>query len=179
MEDISDIQKLAGVPPLISPLLMPLSLLQQAGMEIMTALPPPPGMVAMQTTGEGTATAPVSRTVTPDKRKTRIKTKNDYTIRRSEIVLDEDTPGELEELMVRSTSVFSVELHVNGAMSWSKSMSELIDLSEDVYGITAVYRDGIYRFGLSDINFESIFIRVYLAGSGAFDIYSRVGPING
>lgn len=169
MDDLSEIQKLAGVPPLIAPLLMPLSILQQAGMD----------MITMQTRGEVTATAPVSRTVTPDKRKTRIKTRNDITIRRSEIVLDEDTPGELEELMVRSTSMFSVELHVNGVMAWSKSMAELINLSEDVSGITAVYRDSIYRFGISDIYFESIFIRVYLAGSGTFDTYSRVGPING
>ena len=181
MADISEIHKLAGIPPLLSPLLMPLSLLQQAGMDVMMALPPLPGMVVMQTTGEETedATAPVSRTEIPDKRRTMIHTKNDYTIRRSEIVLDEDTPGELEELMVRSTSVFSVELHVNGAMAWSKSMPELIDLSEDVYGITAMYRDGIYRFGISKIDFESIFVRVFLAGSGTFDIYSKVGPAHG
>ena len=180
MADISEIHKRAGVPPLLSPLLMPLSLLQQAGMDMMTALPPLPGMVVMQTTEGETATAPepVPRSY-QDKRKTLIHTKNDYTIRRSEIVLNEDTPGELEELMVRSTSVFSVELQVNGAMAWSKSMPELIDLSEDVYGITAMYRDGIYRFGISKIDFESIFVRVFLAGTGTFDIYSKVGPAHG
>ena len=94
-------------------------------------------------------------------------------------MIDEDTPGELEELMVRSTSVFSVELHVNGEMSWSKSIAELIDLSEDVNGITAAYRDSIYRFGISKIGFDSIFVRVFLAGTGTFDIYSKVGPSHG
>lgn len=180
MDDPSEIHKLAGVPPMLSPLLMPLSMAQKTVHDLMTALPPPPGMVVMQATGEETNTeaAPVRSTEPIHKRKTRIRQKSNYMIRRSEVVLDEDTPGELEELMVRSTSAFSVELHVNGEMSWSKSMAELIDISEDVDGITAALRNGIYRFGISKIDFESIFVRVFLAETGAFDIYTKVGPIH-
>ncbi len=179
MDDLSEIHKLAGVPPMLSPFLMPLSLAQKTVSDMMAALPPPPGMVVMQTTEKGTETAPVRSPAPIDKRNTRIRQTSDYTIRRSEVVLEDDVPGELEELMVRSTSTFSVELHVNGEMAWQKSMAELIDLSEDVNGITAAFRGGIYRFGISKIAFESIFVRVFLPGTGIFDIYSKVGPSHG
>jgi hypothetical protein len=180
-DDLSEIHKLAGVPPMLSPLLMPFTIAQKTASDLMMALPPPPGMVVMQTTEEAkkTETAPVRSAEPIDKIKTRIRQTSDYTIRRSEVVFEEGTPGELEELMVRSTSAFSVELHINGAMSWQKSMAELIDLSEDVNGITAAYRDGIYRFSISKIDFESIFVRVFLPGTGTFDIYSKVGPQHG
>lgn len=182
MEDISEIHRIAGVPPLISPLLMPFSVLQQTAFGMITALPPLPGMVVMQATEDTedeTETAPVRRNEPLDKRKTAINQKHDYTIRRSEILLDENSPGELEELMVRSSSKFSVELLVNGVMAYSKSISDLIDLSEDVNGITAAYRSGIYRFSIGKIEFESIFVRVYLSGTGVFDTYTKVGAKHG
>ena len=121
-------------------------------------------------------TARLERRPEPDQKpspRTRIFQQHNYTIRRSEIILDE-TDGELEELMIKSTSEFSIELNVDGILLLHKSMTELISVSEDIGYIVAVLRDGYYRFSITDIIFEKIFMRVFLDGTGTFDIYRKV-----
>jgi hypothetical protein len=99
--------------------------------------------------------------------------RSNYTIRRSDIILD-DVNGDLEELMVKSSSEFSIEINADGRQLIHKSVTELIDISEDVGDIVAVLRDGVYRFNIRNIRFDSIFVRVFLAGTGSFGIYYKV-----
>ena len=102
--------------------------------------------------------------------RTNITQRNNITIRRSSIVLDE-TDGELKEMMIKSTSSFGIELEVNGKQLIHKTMPELIEVSEDIGYIIAVLRDGYYRFSITDILFDHIFMRIFLDGNGTFDIY--------
>jgi len=109
--------------------------------------------------------------VNPEKTtRTRIVQRNDITIRRSSIVLDE-TDGELKEMMIKSASSFGIELEVNGKQLIHKTMPELIEVSEDIGYIVAVLRGGVYRFSITDIIFDHIFMRIFLDGNGTFDIY--------
>lgn len=109
--------------------------------------------------------------VNPEKTtRTRIIQRNNITVRRSSIILDE-TDGELKEMMVKSTSSFGIELEVNGRQLIHKTMPELIEVSEDIGYIVAVLRDGYYRFSITDILFDHIFMRIFLDGNGTFDIY--------
>jgi hypothetical protein len=111
---------------------------------------------------------------TPVKRsKPIIFQRSNYTIRKSDIILDDEN-GDLEELMVKSSSEFSIEINVDGRQLMHKSMTELIAVSEDIGNIVAVLRDGVYRFNIRDIRFDSIFVRVFLTGTGTFDIYYKV-----
>lgn len=102
--------------------------------------------------------------------RTKIVQRNDITIRRSSIVLDE-TDGELSEMMIKSTSSFGIELEVNGRQLIHKTMPELIEVSEDIGYIVAVLRGGYYRFSITNILFDHIFMRIFLDGNGTFDIY--------
>ena len=95
------------------------------------------------------------------------------TIRRSSIVLDE-TDGKLSEMMIKSTSSFGIELEVNGKQLIHKTMPELIEVSEDIGYLVAVLRGGYYRFSITDIIFDHIFMRIFLVGNGIFDIYYNV-----
>lgn len=99
--------------------------------------------------------------------------RNNYIIRRSDIILNEEN-GHLEELMVKSASEFSLEINVDGRQLIHKSMTELIEVSEDISDIVAVLRGGVYRFNIRDLGFNSIFVRVFLTGTGTFDIYHKV-----
>lgn len=100
----------------------------------------------------------------------KIVQRDGITIRRSSVVLDE-TDGELKEMMVKSTSSFGIELEVNDRQLIHKTMPELIEVSEDVGYIVAVLRGGYYRFSITDIVFDHIFMRIFLDGNGKFDIY--------
>lgn len=109
--------------------------------------------------------------VNPEKStRTKITQRNNITIRRSSIVLDE-TDGELKEMMIKSTSSFGIELEVNDKQLIHKTMPELIEVSEDIGYIVAVLRDGYYRFSITGILFDHIFMRIFLDGNGTFDIY--------
>jgi len=109
--------------------------------------------------------------VNPEKStRTSIVQRNDITIKRSSIVLDE-TDGELKEMMIKSTSSFGIELEVNGKQLIHKTMPELIEVSEDIGYIVAVLRGGYYRFSITGIVFDHIFMRIFLDGNGTFDIY--------
>lgn len=111
---------------------------------------------------------------TPEKRTKPIRfQRNNYTIRKSDIILDEEN-GYLEEMMIKSSSEFSIEINADGRQLIHKTMTELIEISDDVGGIVAVLRDGVYRFNIRDIRFDSIFVRVFLTGTGTFDIYYKV-----
>lgn len=111
---------------------------------------------------------------TPEKRtKPIIFQRNNYTIRKSDIILDEEN-GYLDEMMIKSASEFSIEINADGRQLIHKTMQELIEISDDVGGIVAVLRDGVYRFNIRDIRFDSIFVRAFLAGTGIFDIYYKV-----
>jgi len=115
--------------------------------------------------------SPETRPIFPEKTtRTRIVQRNNITIRRSSIVLDE-TDGELKEMMIKSTSSFGIELEVNGRQLIHKTMPELIEVSEDIGYIVAVLRGGVYRFSITDIIFDHIFMRIFLDGNGTFDIY--------
>jgi len=112
-----------------------------------------------------------TRPIIPEKTtRTRIVNRNNITIRRSSVVLDE-TDGELKEMMIKSTSSFGIELEVNGRQLIHKTMPELIEVSEDIGYIVAVLRGGFYRFSITDIIFDHIFMRIFLDGNGTFDIY--------
>jgi hypothetical protein len=112
-----------------------------------------------------------TRPIFPEKTtRTKIVQRNDITIRRSSIVLDE-TDGELSEMMIKSTSSFGIELEVNGRQLIHKTMPKLIEVSEDIGYIVAVLRGGFYRFSITDIIFDHIFMRIFLDGNGTFDIY--------
>jgi len=103
----------------------------------------------------------------------KIVQRDGITIRRSSIVLDE-TDGKLSEMMVKSTSSFGIELEVNGRQLIHKTMPELIEVSEDIGYLVAVLRGGYYRFSITDIIFDHIFMRIFLVGNGTFDIYYNV-----
>ncbi len=77
-------------------------------------------------------------------------------------------------MMVKSSSEFSIEINVDDRQLIHKTMTELIAVSEDIGSIVAVLRNGVYRFNMRDIGFDSIFTRVFLAGTGTFDIYYKV-----
>jgi len=111
---------------------------------------------------------------TPEKRtKPIIFQRNNYTIRKSDIILDEEN-GYLDEMMIKSASEFSIEINADDRQLIHKTMQELIEISDDVGSIVAVLRDGVYRFNIRDIRFDSIFVRAFLAGTGTFDIYYKV-----
>jgi len=115
-----------------------------------------------------------TRPANPEKRtKPTIFQRNNYTIRKSDIILDEEN-GYLVEMMIKSSSEFSIEINADGRQLIHKTMQELIEISDDVGGIVAVLRDGVYRFNIRDIRFDSIFVRVFLTGTGTFDIYYKV-----
>lgn len=110
----------------------------------------------------------------PDKRtKPIIFQRNNYSIRKSDIILDKDN-GYLVEMMIKSPSEFSIEINVDNRQLMQKTMTELIEVSEDIGGIVAVLREGFYRFNIRNIRFDSIFMRVFLQGTGTFDIYYKV-----
>jgi len=112
-----------------------------------------------------------TRPIFPEKTtRTVIIQRNNIPIRRSSIVLDE-IDGELTEMMIKSTSSFGIELEVNGKQLIHKTMPELIEVSEDIGYIVAVLRDGYYRFSITGIRFDHIFMRLFLDGNGTFDIY--------
>lgn len=156
---------------IVSPLqllTLPLDILQQTQLRMMSD--------TIQAMGGNTGGATVSERQEPVQKLTsnpRIFQRNNYPIRKSDILLDEEN-GHLEELMIKSASEFSVEINVDSHQLMHKSMTELISISEDVGNIVAVFRDGVYRFNIRDIRFNSIFMRVFLAGTGSFDIYYKV-----
>ncbi len=102
--------------------------------------------------------------------KTNIVQRNNITVRRALIVLDE-IDGKLIEMMIKSTSSFGIELEVNDKQLIHKTMPELIEVSEDIGYIVAALRGGFYRFSITNITFDHIFMRIFLDGSGTFDIY--------
>jgi len=155
--------------PITSPLqllMLPFILLQQVQFQMM--------MNTIRAMGTGNAENDMTRNtipVNPEKTtRTKIVQRNNIMVRRSSIVLDE-TDGELKEMMIKSTSSFGIELEVNGKQLIHKTMPELIEVSEDIGYIVAVLRGGFYRFSITNILFDHIFMRIFLDGNGTFDIY--------
>ncbi len=164
--------------PITSPLqllTMPLDMLNRMQSEMMLAT-----MRAMGgDTGEEVAEEEVvviseakraMKVVEPD----RMLRRNNATIHKSEKILDEDIPGHLDEVVIKSTSDFSIELSIDGRLLIHETMSELIDMSDDIISIVAMLADGVYRFNMSDLTYNRLFLRVFLSGSGTFDIFYKL-----
>jgi len=104
----------------------------------------------------------------------RILRRNNITIRKSEKIVDEDTPGHLDEVVIKSTSDFSIELSIDGRLLIHETMSELIDMSDDIISIVAILSGGVYRFSITDLTYNKLFLRVFLSGSGTFNIFYKL-----
>ena len=168
MDDLSETHKLAGVPPLISPLLMPLNILQQISMDMMRST-----IAAYDTASVNNETVN-NQPQTLQEPRTIINRRDNITINRSEKILDEQVPGHLDEIVIKSTSNFSIEVIINGDLFIHESMTDLIDMSADVSSIVAIYDGTNYRFSISDITYNDIMIRPFLSGRGTFDIFKKL-----
>lgn len=168
MDDLSEIHRLAGVPPLISPLLMPLNILQQIGTDMMHGTVSAYGAASAN---NGIANSQPQALQEP---RTIINRRDNITINRSEKILEEQVPGHLDEIVIKSTSNFSIEVIINGNLFIHESMTDLIDMSADVSSIVAIYDGTNYRFSISDITYNDIMIRPFLSGRGTFDIFKKL-----
>lgn len=164
--------------PITSPLqllMLPFTLLQQVQLQMM--------MNTIRAMGAGNAdnmtrnsenmtrkTIPATRAIEPD----RIIRRNNVTINSSERVIDEYTPGHVDEVVIKSTSNFSIELSIDDNPLLHEPMSELIDMSDDIISIVAILSGGVYRFSISDLTYNKLFLRVFLSGSGIFDIFYKL-----
>jgi len=172
MDDLSEIHKLAGVPPLISPFLLPLNLLQEINTSIMRST-----IAAYDTASANDGTANKQPQVLQEplqEPRTIINRRDNITINRSEKILDEQVPGHLDEIVIKSTSNFSIEVIINGNLFIHESMTDLIEMSADVSSIVAIYDGTNYRFSISDITYNDIMIRPFLSGRGTFDIFKKL-----
>jgi hypothetical protein len=174
MDDLSETHKLAGVPPLISPLLMPLNILQQISMDMMRST-----IAAYDTASANDGTAnnqsqALQEPRTMQEPRTIINRRDNITINRSEKILDEQVPGHLDEIVIKSTSNFSIEVIINGNLFIHESMTDLIDTSADISSIVAIYDGTNYMFSISDITYNDIMIRPFLSGRGTFDIFKKL-----
>jgi hypothetical protein len=157
--------------PITSPLqllALPFTLLQQSQLQMT--------MHTIRAMGGGTAeekrieTAPATTTIKPD----RMIIRNNITIRKSEKIIDENIPGHVDEVVIKSTSNFSIELSIDDHQLLHESMADLIDMSEDIVSIVAIYSGGIYRFSITDLTYNKLFMRVFLSGSGTFNIFRKL-----
>jgi len=165
--------------PITSPLqipLLPLTLL-----ELMQAIAAMGVVRAMGgTTEEGSEeeatevrtieTGPGIKAVEPD----RILRRNNITINKSEKIIDEEVPGHVDEVMIKSTSNFSIELSIDDTPLLHESMTDLLAMSGDLSCIVAMHSDGTYRFSITDLTYNKLFLRVFLEGSGTFGIFSKL-----
>lgn len=115
-------------------------------------------------------TIPATRAIEPD----RIIRRNNIRINSSEKIIDEYTPGHVDEVVIKSTSDFSIELSIDDNPLLHEPMSELIDMSKDIISIVAILSGGVYRFNMSDLTYNKLFLRVFLSGSGTFDIFYKL-----
>ncbi len=106
--------------------------------------------------------------------KTRIVRRNNITINRSEKVIDEEVPGHVDEAMVKSTSNFSIELLIDGSPVFHESMSDLISMSGTIESISVISSGGYYKFNITNLTYNTLFLRVFLEGSGNFDIFRKL-----
>lgn len=158
--------------PITSPLqllTLPLDMLQQAQLQM--------SLAAIRTMGEnsnGTAvrkrSEPARRTVEPD----RLINRTNVTIRKSEKIIDEDVPGHIDEVMVKSASDFSIELLIDDHQVFHESMTHLISVTDNIVSISAINSGGYYLFSITDLTYNKLFLRVFLEGSGTFNIFRKL-----
>ncbi len=110
------------------------------------------------------------KVVKPD----RLFNRTNITINRSEKIIDEDVPGHIDEVMVKSVSAFSIELLVDDHPVFHESMTDLIDISSNIVSISAIYSGGYYMFSITDLTYNRLFLRVFLEGSGTFNIFRKL-----
>ncbi len=106
--------------------------------------------------------------------KTRIVRRNNITINKSEKIIDEEVPGHVDEIMVKSTSNFSIELLIDGSPVFHESMTDLISMSGTIESISAISSGGHYKFNITNLTYNTLFLRVFLEGSGTFDIFRKL-----
>lgn len=158
--------------PITSPLqllMLPFTLIQQAQFQMT--------MNTISAMGDGDAednmtikTVPAIKAIEPD----RIIRRNNVRINSSEKIIDEYTPGHVDEVAIKSTSDFSIELSIDDTPLLHESMTELIDMSKDIISVVAILSGGVYRFNMSDLTYNKLFLRVFLSGSGTFDIFYKL-----
>lgn len=158
--------------PITSPLqlfTLPFDVLQQAQFRMSLAT-----VKAMSNnTNEAAATRqqePAIRTVEPD----RLMNRTNVKIHKSEKVLDERVPGHIDEIMVRSTSDFSIELLIDDQPVFHESITKLIDVTKGISSMVAIYSDGHYKFSITDLTYNHMFLRVFVNDGGTFDIFRKL-----
>ena len=120
-----------------------------------------------------TVTTPTTTNRVRDK-KVNIPTVNklkDTYIDRSRIVLNKSGSGSINELIIKSTSDFSVEVEVDGITLYHDSVSSLNEFSSDISGLTATIHNSYYIFGLNETDYyNSLLIRIYVPSKQKFDL---------
>lgn len=156
--------------PITSPLqllMLPLTIPQQIQSQMMLST-----INALSSDGDYRTRETRSDTTTIDPDLMRIR--NNITIRRSENIIDEHRPGHVDEAVIRSTSNFSIELSIDDNLLIHETMTDLIDMSSDISSITAINDGTHYRFSISDLTYNKLFLRVFLSGSGTFNIFKKL-----
>lgn len=103
-----------------------------------------------------------------------MRIRNNIMIRRSENIIDEHRPGHVDEAMIKSTSNFSIELSIDDNLLIHESMTDLIDMSSDISSIIAINDGTHYKFSIADLTYNKLFLRVFLTGTGTFDIFKKL-----
>lgn len=87
-----------------------------------------------------------------------------------EAIIDKVGAGVVHNFVIKSTSsLFGVSIIINEDKEYKKSMSELIDISDELSQISAYYLDSYYHLSISNIKFnKSIKFGVYATSGGSF-----------
>jgi len=155
-------------PVVTNPLMLPLDFLQQINMDMMKST-----IAAYDTESANgrTRNNPAQALQEP---RTLMRQRDNITINRSEKIIDEHVPGHLDEVVIKSTSNFSIEVMIDGNLLIHETMSDLIGMSADVSSIVAIYDGTNYRFSISDITYNEIMVRPFLSGRGTFSIFKKL-----
>jgi len=153
---------------MLMPLMLPLNILQQINMNMMRST------IAAYNTESANGRTRNNQPQALQEPRTILSQRDNITINRSEKIIDEHVPGHLDEVVIKSTSNFSIEVMIDGNLLIHETMTDLIDMSSDVSSIVAIYDGTNYRFSISDISYNEIMIRPFLSGRGTFDIFKKL-----
>ena len=107
---------------------------------------------------------------TDNKRLTLIHDRN-RVIEGSEILIDFRGPGTIDEITLKSPSLFHIKLYIDGECFYDSLITDIIPDAEFIDNVIATERDGRYIFSVSNISFINHAIcTVVVENSVSFDL---------
>lgn len=98
-------------------------------------------------------------------------TLRDVYVNKSLIVLNKSGSGAINELIIKSTSDFGVEVQIDGITQFHDNVSTLSEFGNDISELTATIHGNYYIFGLNGIQYyEQLFVRIYVTSKQKFDL---------